>query len=75
MAITASCLVFFPHILTSRQATLHAAHDSVHHIAGSYQARTRSGPAEEGSNRRRTIPGLHGNRVVCPMPLGRARDP
>ncbi len=27
----------------SRQATLHAAHDSVHRLAGSYQARTRSG--------------------------------
>ena len=24
---------------------------------------------------RRTIPGLHGNRVVCSMPLERARDP
>ena len=27
----------------SRQATLHTAHDSVHRLAGSYQARTRSG--------------------------------
>ena len=31
-----------PHV-HSRQATLHAAHDSVHHLAGSYQARTRRG--------------------------------
>ena len=29
-----------PHV-HSRQATLHAAHDSVHHIAGSYRIRTR----------------------------------
>ena len=28
----------------SRQATLHAARDSAHHIAGSYQARTRWAP-------------------------------
>ena len=27
----------------SRQATLHAAHDSVHHLAGSYPVRTRRG--------------------------------
>ena len=38
------------------------------------------GPYEIGSPtgeryRRRTIPGLHGNRVVCSMPLERARDP
>ncbi len=32
-----------PHI-HSRQATLHAARDSAHRLAGSYQARTRVGP-------------------------------
>ena len=35
--------VFFPQHIHSRQATLHTAHDSVHRLAGSYLARTRSG--------------------------------
>ena len=34
--------LFSPHV-HSRQATLHVAHDSVHHIAGSYLIRTRRG--------------------------------
>ena len=42
-----------PHI-HARQATLHTAHDSVHRIAGSYQARTRSVPLRD-VGRRRTI--------------------
>ena len=59
----------------SRQATLHAAHDSVHHIAGSNPGSYANGPICLRFCRRRTIPGLHGNRVVCSMPLERARDP
>ena len=39
-----------------------------------FLARTRAGLAR-GSVRRRTIPGLHGKRVVCSMPLERARNP
>ena len=59
----------------SRQATLHAAHDSAHCLAGSYPGSYASRPPPGGSFCRRTTPGLHGNRVVCPMPLERARNP
>ena len=62
-----------PHV-HSRQATLHAARDSAHRLAGSFLVRTRAGPVRD-SYRRRTISGLHGNWVVCPMPLGRALNP
>ena len=44
--------LLFPHF-HARQATLHAAHDSVHRLAGSYLIRTRSDPPK-GFNRRRT---------------------
>ena len=44
--------LLFPHF-HARQATLHAAHDSVHRLAGSYLIRTRSEPPK-GFNRRRT---------------------
>ena len=60
----------------SRQATLHTAHDSAHCLAGSYQARTRRRlPIPGVLKLRRTTPGLHGSRVVCSMPLERARNP
>ena len=42
-----------PHV-HSRQATLHVAHDSVHHFAGSYQIRTRRGFHCGSSQLRRT---------------------
>ena len=42
-----------PHV-HSRQATLHIAHDSVHHFAGSYQIRTRRGFHYGSSQLRRT---------------------
>ena len=46
--------LFSPHV-HSRQATLHIAHDSVHHFAGSYLIRTRSGfPNTRSSQLRRT---------------------
>ena len=54
MAISPFRLVFLPRHIHARQATLHIAHDSVHHIAGSYQTRTRSGPLPWDVNRRRT---------------------
>ena len=37
--------------------------------------RMRSGFLYRSSQLRHTIPGLRGNRVVCSMPLERARDP
>ena len=45
-------LFFLPRIFTSRQATLHTAHDSAHCLAGSYQARTRAEPSEVICRRR-----------------------
>ena len=47
-------ILLSPHI-HARQATLHAAHDSVHRLAGSYLIRTRSGFHRRSSPLRRTI--------------------
>jgi len=67
--------LFSPHV-HSRQATLHVAHDSVHHIAGSYLIRTRRGFHTHGVlNFVAQASSLRGNRVVCSMPLERARNP
>ena len=48
-------ILLSPHI-HSRQATLHAARDSAHRLAGSYQARTRLGPGN------RDFPPSHNTR-------------
>ena len=64
-----------PHV-HSRQATLHAATrfcaPPCRFIPSSCAKRL---PSIWSSQLRHTIPGLHGNRVVCSMPLKRARNP
>jgi len=74
MAIANSRLVLFPRIFTQGRLRCTQQHDSVHCLAGSNPGSYASGPPR-GSLRRRTRPGLHGKRVVCPMPLERARNP
>ena len=74
MATTSQTLVLFPRILT--QGRLHCTQHTILRTALQvlFPARTRWDPARD-STPRRTIPGLHGKRVVCSMPLGRARNP
>ena len=74
MAVTISRLILFPRILT--QGRLHCTQHTILCTALQvlFPARTRADPSR-GFCRRRTIPGLHGNRVVCSMPLERARKP
>ena len=67
-------VVLFPRILTQgrlhcTQHTILCTETQVH-----FPARTRSGPSRDFV-RRRTTPGLHGNRVVYSMPLECARNP
>jgi len=74
MAVTISRLILFPRMITQgrlrcTQHTILCTALQVH-----IPARTRADPFR-GFCRRRTIPGLHGNRVGCPMPLERARNP
>ena len=60
----------------ARQATLHTAHDSAHCLAGSFPGPYAKSASTNGVLKlRRTIPGLHGKRVVYSMPLERARNP
>ena len=69
-----SRVLLFPHILTQGRlrCTQHTILCTALQVL--FPARTRADPSR-GFCRRRTIPGLHGSRVGCPMPLERARDP
>ena len=69
-----SRVLLFPLILT--QGRLHCTQHTILRTALQvlFPARTRWDPARDLFPRR-TIPGLHGKRVVCSMPLGRARNP
>ena len=67
--------VLFPRILT--QGRLHCTQHTI--LCTALQVHTRlvreeASPAGS-SQLRRTIPGLHGNWVVCAMPLARALNP
>ena len=75
MAITAGGLVFLSHMFT--QGRLRCTQHTI--LCTALQVHTRlvreAGFHTGVPQLRRTTPGLHGNRVVCSMPLERARDP
>ena len=67
-------LNIFPRILT--QGRLHCTQHTI--LCTALQVHTwlvREEASNWSSQLRRTIPGLRGNRVVCTMPLVRARNP